>query len=121
MVLRRVYAVHRGFIKGAIPMTAALSAYQATTGFGGWERTMQEHMSYRLNSLKGGYIEDNIGDYLKDYKGRPKSPSGGSYVKQPRVTCLLESSRWCLGWISASAKRSSWHEKMLDKPPIWGL
>ena len=34
-----------------------------TTGFRGWERKMQEHMSYRLNSLKGGYLEE-------DYKGR---------------------------------------------------
>ena len=29
----------------------------------------QIHMSYSLNSLKGGYIGDYIGDYYRGYKG----------------------------------------------------
>ena len=27
------------------------------------------HMSYSLNSLKGGYIRDYIGDYYRGYEG----------------------------------------------------
>ena len=29
----------------------------------------QPHMSYSLNSLKGGYIGDFIGDYYRGYEG----------------------------------------------------
>ena len=33
------------------------------------EMGSQAHMSYSLNSLKGGYIGDYIGDYYRGYYG----------------------------------------------------
>ena len=36
-------------------------------------------MSYSLNSLKGGYIRDYIGDYYRDIKGDTRSLDYRSY------------------------------------------
>ena len=38
-------------------------------GNGAWHQPtlQQSHMSYGLNSLKGGYIGDNLGDYYRGY------------------------------------------------------
>ena len=37
------------------------------------------HMSYSLNSLKGGYIGDYIRDYYRVIKGDTRSLDNGSY------------------------------------------
>ena len=37
------------------------------------------HMSYSLNSLKGGYIGDYIGDYYRVIKGDTRSLDYSSY------------------------------------------
>ena len=36
-------------------------------------------MSYSLNSLKGDYIGDSIGNYYRAYKGDTRSLDYGSY------------------------------------------
>ena len=35
----------------------------------GPQSDIDAHMSYSLNSLKGGYMGDNIGDYYRGYEG----------------------------------------------------
>ena len=40
---------------------------------------LTSHMYYSLNSLKGGYIGDYIGDYYRVIKGGTRSLDNGSY------------------------------------------
>ena len=49
---------------GGLGFVVALSR---CTGMGIRDGSAPRHMSYSLNSLKGGYIGDYIGDYYKGY------------------------------------------------------
>ena len=66
------------------------------------------HMSYSLNSLKGGYIGDYIEDYYRVIKGDTKSLDYSSYVNaQIRVVHLEPCIRMCrLGY---NPRGSSFH------------
>ena len=47
------------------------------------------HMSYSLNSLKGGYIGDYMGDYYRGYyKGDTRSLDTGTYEFFPQSSII---------------------------------
>ena len=54
---------------------------------GRFVEVMFGHTSYSLNSLKGGYIRDYLGDYYRVIKGDARSLDNGSYIPAAQLTC----------------------------------
>ena len=74
------------------------------------------HMSYSLNSLKGGYIGDYIGDYYRGYfKGDTRSLDYSSYASSEGGACMIAgnadmaTSIWAMRFVREPTKRQTTH------------